>query len=398
MKPSLFAAGALGLAALVTGCGPSSKYLRGGGAIAPLEVDVVDWNPGKADVSHARAVADDGDDVVVFGDAGAQIFRGGALVATPAASAAFVDAAVIPALDGSGKWIVGVDASGRAYRVRGRTSLEPISDRFGLVGDHVGRVRALGGALIGFDDGGRLAIADEQRLAHFGLGGLRDLAGGGGYGAAIADGPDAPWIRLLDVRHGDDRTFALPDARFVALDDAGTLFAASSRGVWSLDGDRLRLRYASNDATLHGLVGSAVRAWAIDGDALATFEAGADGALTVRATTAAAAPADARLFGSASGDVWTVSSHGVARIRARRASQTASLWEHDVAPIFHRVCATCHEAGGDGGVELATESQWIGKRDVIRARVVDKRNMPPRGFSITDDERAAIARWLGDKK
>ena len=84
-----------------------------------------------------RAVADSGSDVVAFADGAATVLTGGRVVAVDRSVPRWVSAGTLPAADGSGTWIVGVDGDGRVRRLLGNSRLEPVSDRFGLAGEHV---------------------------------------------------------------------------------------------------------------------------------------------------------------------------------------------------------------------------------------------------------------------
>src|SRR5262249_31863105 len=97
-----------GLCSLLgVGCGASAP------PPAPLTVRAVEWTPSHADVGPVKAVADRANEIAVFGDRGATLIAAGAVAFTDRSVTRWATAATIPAADGSGAWIVGVDAQGK---------------------------------------------------------------------------------------------------------------------------------------------------------------------------------------------------------------------------------------------------------------------------------------------
>jgi uncharacterized membrane protein len=66
----------------------------------------------------------------------------------------------------------------------------------------------------------------------------------------------------------------------------------------------------------------------------------------------------------------------------------------DIKPLFQKHCSMCHLPGGS----LPNWENYptvLAKKDVIFARVVSGRSMPPQGMStITDEERELIGQWI----
>jgi mono/diheme cytochrome c family protein len=371
----------------VSGCaaGPSS---RAAGDFA-LQVRAVDWNPGRAPIAGVRAVADLGNDVVAFADGAATVLSGGRVVAVDHAVATWVSAGTLPAADGSGTWIIGVDGEGRVRRLLGKATLEPVSDRFGLADAHVLAVASLGGASAAFRLKEQLAVADGAQVTRYATGPVASFAGGGGR-AVLGGDP----LRVLDVVSKRVSAFAIPKGSrmarpaFVTVTPRGKLFVATKAAIWSEDdrGD-LALCFRSPDEAIHGLVASADRVWFADGTELGVIDNG-----RVRLTSGANVSAAAELAGSPSGDVWTLTAGALARYEAPLAG--VADWNQTVAPVFQRVCSSCHTAGGEAGVSLATEEAWEKRRDKIVRRVFVDRDMPPPPRALTDAERAAIRVWL----
>jgi cytochrome c5 len=366
----------------LAGCAASAGSRTG---VTPLELRAVDWNPGRAPIVGVRAVADSGSDVVAFADGAATVLSGGRVVAVDRSVARWVSAGTLPAADGSGTWIVGVDGDGRVRRLFGKSALEPVSERFGLTGDHVVGVASLGGAVAGFRLPDGIAVADGTAVTRYATGPLSAFTGGGGR-AAIGGDP----LRVFDVAKKSVSAYAVPDrASFVAVTPAGRLFVATPDAIWAEDerGD-LALRFEAAGMTIHGLAAAADRIWFADGPELGVIE-GAQ----VRKTKGAKVSPAAELSGSPSGDVWTLTGGALARFAV--AGVGGPPWDATVAPVFRRACEGCHRAGGEAGIALGTREAWEKRRDKIRARVLVDRTMPPPGGRpLADADRDAIRAWL----
>jgi mono/diheme cytochrome c family protein len=175
---------------------------------------------------------------------------------------------------------------------------------------------------------------------------------------------------------------------FVAVTAGGKIFVASKRAIWAEDahGD-LALRFRSKADAIHGLVASGDRIWFADGAELGVIEDG-----RVRETSGANVSPDAEIVGSPSGDVWTLTGGALARYETPNAA--SADWNETVAPVLHRVCETCHRAGGEAGVSLATEESWEKRRETIRRRVLVDRDMPPPPRTLSEADRGAIRAWI----
>lgn len=380
---------ALGLGLSLAGCA-ASPLSRAGGGVGLLHVRAVDWNPGRATIEGVRAVADAGGDAVAFADGAATVLSGGRVVAVDCSVPRWVSAGTLPAADGSGTWIVGVDGDGRVRRLFGKSALEPVSDRFGLGANHVVGVASLGGAVAGFRLQDEIAVADGAGVTRYATGALASFAGGGGR-AALGGDP----LRVFDVARKQVSAFAVPEASssagpgraaFVAVTPAGKLFVATPEVIWGEDerGD-LRVRFEAPGMTIHGLAAAGSRVWFAEGAELGVIEDG-----RVRETRGARMSPAATLAGSPSGDVWTLTGGALARY----AVAADADWDELVAPVFHRACEGCHRPGGEAGVVLATREAWEKRRRLIQKRVVADRDMPPPGKALTEADRAAIRAWI----
>ena len=377
----------LGLA----GCA-ASPLSRAGGGVGVLHVRAVDWNPGHAPIEGVRAVADAGGDVVAFADGAATVLSGGKVVAVDRSVPRWVSAGTLPAADGSGTWIVGVDGDGRVRRLFGKSSLELVSDRFGLGADHVVGVASLGGAVSGFRLQDEIAVADGAGVTRYATGPLASFTGGGGR-AVLSGDP----LRLFEVEGKRVSAFAVPDlssaagpgrAAFVAVSSAGKLFVATPEVIWGEDerGD-LRVRFEAPGMTIHGLAAAGDRIWFAEGAELGVVEGG-----RVLETQGARVSPAATLSGSPSGDVWTLTGGALARY----AVAADADWDELVSPVFHRVCEGCHRPGGEAGVVLATREAWEKRRPLIQRRVLVDWDMPCRRGERPQRgvDRAAIRAWV----
>jgi hypothetical protein len=378
------------LALGVAGCG-ASPYSRAGGGVGPLAAHQVDWNPGHQSIVGVRAVADAGNDVVAFADGAATVLSGGRVVAVDASVPRWISAGTLPAADGSGTWIVGVDGDGHVRRLLAKRTLELVSDRFGLSEACVSEVATLGPGSSGFRLHDQIAVADGAHVTRYATGPLATLVGGGGRAGFGGDR-----LRVLDVASKGVSAYAVPEAAvgakgpaaFVAMTARGRLFVASLDAIWAEDerGD-LRLRFRAAGKALHGLVASGDRVWFADGAELGVIEGG-----RVRETSGAGVNPAATLVGSPSGDVWTLTAGTLARWAAP--SEHGPDWATTVAPVFQRACETCHRVGGEAGVSLATQEAWERRSDRIRRRVFVDGDMPPPGHPLSDADRAALRAWL----
>jgi len=86
-------------------------------------------------------------------------------------------------------------------------------------------------------------------------------------------------------------------------------------------------------------------------------------------------------------------------IPLKRAPETERGWATDIAPIYAANCSasTCHHPGSTSPPDLSTFDAWKKHSDVIRARVVEARTMPPVGKvepDFGDDDISIIDEWI----
>ncbi|WP_437673985.1 c-type cytochrome [Sorangium sp. So ce131] len=401
-----------GLAALALA--PAGCAAEAAAPLGQLAVRPVAWPAAGAELGPVRAVADAGDRVVLFHDGAAAIFVNGALARVDRAPRRWVDAATLPAPDGSGTWIVGVDSQGQLLRLRGQGSFEPVSDRYGLERAALRAARDLGGGGAAFALDGEIAVADGAVVTRYATGPLAAFAAGGGRVAFVADGLHTLDAATRVVRryslHADAAGPSGPGgaAPLLAVTGAGALLAATPAALYEADGAgvlHVRLRAS---AALHGLAVSGERVWFADGGELGALDE--DGA---RATRGARLPRDGRLIGSPSGDVWLLAAGALRRFAAAQGADAAGgagvdaarravaggapAWD-DLEPVFARACARCHGPRGEGGVDLSTRAAWTALRDAIGRRVIDERTMPPPGHPLSEADRARIRAFVESER
>jgi hypothetical protein len=380
------AGAALALGSLVNGCGPA-PHTRAAGALTPLSVRPVNWNPGGASIGPVRAVADAGNVVAVFGDSTATVLSSGAAVATDTRVTGWLSAQTIAGADGSSRWIVGVNGQGHLYYLRGLSSFDDVSARYGLDGRKLLGAAMLDASHVGFLLDGEVAVADGHRVTRYTTGPLSDLEGGGGVGAGVSK--DA--IVSFDAASLKARTFPLPDVTRVAVGVDGRLYAITPRAVYASGADgKLALVYSADGDTVHGLAASGAHVWFADGRELGVV----DGDHVAETTGAGLAP-DAVLAPSSSGDVWVLAGGKLQRFsRVDPEPALAVTWNTTLSPIFAKVCSSCHQPNGSSGTDLSTAEAWESERQAIRDRVVVARNMPPEGHPLSDADRHAIEAWV----
>ena len=392
-------------ALLLSACGGGSAYTRDG-AVQRLTTRAVEWNPTHADVGRVAAVADRGTDVVVFADGAATVMESGAVSLVDRSVSKWTGAATIPAADGGVPWIVGLDERGHVRRLRARAGFEDVSARWGLENARVIGAVGLGGRGAAFlFDGGMAVAGGEGKVLRLGGVPISVLAGGGGVGAGISNGD----VLRVDPASLATKSFALGGAIATAVDDAGHLYAATPDAVYAEnDKGELALRFKATMGPIHGLVASHGRVWFAEGAELGAIEAG-----QVVATTGAKMPASGKLFASTSGDVWIVDGGKLQRIArdvttagggagagAGIGAPPSSLnaddtWRAQIQPVFARACAACHLPGGVAGVDLSTSAAWTKHKADVKERVLDTRDMPPKGHGLADADLAVIRAWLG---
>lgn len=342
-----------------------------------------------------RAIADAGDPYVVFTDHGATVFSD-ANVTTSPRTASWVQAALVPAADQSGPWIVGIDADGGMHRLRARQAFEPVSARYGLAGTRVRAAGGAGGAALFAVDGG-FVVSDGEKILRYPLESpILDLAAGPDELAFVTRGR----VVVIRLKPFESRSFEV-EARAIAIDRRGRLAVETDRAVYLSDahGD-LALVYGGS--ALHGLATSADRLYFADERQLFVLE-GAE----VKLASQVSVSLDARLVGSPSGDVWALSASGALRRFASGAGNASRqplapgsrsaepiTYARDIGPLVARVCAPCHAESGSTGIVLTTEAGLRTRRDLVRQRVLEDRDMPPRTHPLAEADRATFAAWL----
>jgi hypothetical protein len=333
----------------------------------------------------AAAVVDLADELVVFGDRGAAVFQGGAVVSGDPSVVQWEGAAALPAADGPGTWAVGIASDGQLWRVTRAGKLEAISDRFGLAREKVLGAAAAGGRSAGFALESGLAVSDGSTVRRYDVHPPR-LAGGAGA-LAWAEGDE---VRRLEVATGALTRWRLPGARAVALAQDGRLAVLTEHELWAgPPNGELTLAYRTP-----ALLGAAVACegwfWFLEGGALGLLAGD-----SVARTASPLGAAGAALAPASGGGVWILSG-GAAQKWSEGGGEVAA-WQRSVQPAYARLCASCHQAGG-ALLPLASAPAWRGEADAIRARVFRGGGggaMPPAGSpQPTEEELQKLRCWL----
>ena len=304
---------------------------------------------------------------VLFGAAGATVFRGGMPVSNDSSIAQWSGAASLPAADGNGTWAVGIALDGQLWRVTGTGQLDAISDRFGLASDKVLSAAAAGGRAAGFALESGLAVSDGAALRRYDAHPER-LAGAGGA-LAWVEGDE---VCRLVIATGALTRWHLSGALAVTIAQDGRLAVATAHELWvgPPGGDLARVYRTT--AALGALAASENRFWFLQDGELGSLDGDA-----VAHTAAPVADAGASLAPAVGGGVWTVSS--AAPQKWSQGVDELAVWQKSVQPVFARVCATCHQAGGAAS-PLASLQAWKDNKAAIRARVLEGSGggpMPP---------------------
>jgi hypothetical protein len=349
----------------------------------PLSIAEVAWNPSKFDVGRIEAVTEDDTDVIVFGTKGAAVFAGGAIAAVDNSVTAWRAASLLPAAEGAGLWPAGVDMSGRVHRVRARSTLEAISDRYGLAQDAAKSALALGESWAAFVLDASIAVADGRSVVRYDVEATNGASGGAKRVAAIgASGR----VLVLDVAKETLTTFTVPGAIATAIDAQGGVYVATADAIYEQGGDGPAVVHRAEGARLHGLVASGDRIWFGEGTKL--------GALAGRAVSLSQAEIlanDATLLTSPSGAVWSLSNGALARFEVP-ATGDEGVWQATVRPIYAHTCSACHARHGTAGIDLSTYDAWVQRRARIYDRVVVRKDMP-QGGTLPDADVGAVAAW-----
>jgi hypothetical protein len=182
----------------------------------------------------------------------------------------------------------------------------------------------------------------------------------------------------------------LPGVAHAALGADARLYASTARAIYvAAPRKELSLTYDSQSSNVRDLVTARDTVWFADGRELGIAQND-----HVLETSDHPITVDTKLAPTASGDVWAISNGALRRFsRGSWSPDRADLWASNIAPIFARACAGCHEPGGVSGVDLSNADAWAAERAEIHERVVETQTMPPQGHDLAAADRAAIDGW-----
>lgn len=378
----------LGLGVLVLGACPQDPPVEGQLPVGSIELLAIDWMSAPAKLGAVAAVAEAGDDLALYTDAGVAVYSSGTSLGSDNSIHLWRAAAAVPALGFSGTWLLAIDGEGRLHRLRNRTSLDEVTSLYGLGEKRAQELSPLGGELVAFSIDGKLAIADGKNLRQYELP-LRTLSGGNGRVATLGESE----VLVFDAQSALVTHHALPGAFATAFTADGMLWAASAEALYrERDGSLSSVFTPEDGQPITALMTSGNSLWLGLGDRLAVVRN--EQLLTGPAGTL---PAGARLLGSPSGDVFTLSGGQLQRV-GDPAGAGADLvyWQKQLFPVFERLCQGCHLAAGSAHVDLSGYSAWAARRAVISQRVLDRTPspMPPVGSgTLTEAELYAVKTW-----
>jgi hypothetical protein len=394
------------------GCGGNDGMTGPQLPASPFELLRIDWSealPSMSGPGRVATLAESGDHVAVYSDLGIFLWSSGSTAGTDVSIRAWRSAAAVPALGLPGEWLVGIDDQGHIYRLRSGATfgLEDVSSRYALSGKPVLEVADLGqreGSATSravFVVGDQVALSDGVTQKFFDLP-LRNIVAGYGRVAAL----EQSVVRLWDPQTGTLRRMELTNSAKVV----GVAFAPDGL-LWVASPDTLYVERDSALAIAHRF-GPTQQVTAIAGSSRGVWVGIADsevnsGQITLGLvrdwqlqlpTTPSALPADTRLLGSKSGDVWTLAADGVL---SRYGSESGggrdlALWREKLVPIFGKYCQSCHLQSGSAHIDMTTYSSWTRLRAQVMTRVVARTPtpMPPDGAGkLTEAELADVKAW-----
>lgn len=384
----------LALGLLASGCGdevtPPPTLPEG----EPFKLSELTWNGRKLDLGRITAVAEIYDDTLVLSDQGAQVLTSGVPLANDPGQKGWRAAAVVPAGDLSGSWAMAVDKDGAIRRLRNRSVMEDVSDRYGLAGTPVNDLAALGESGVAFALADKVAVADGQTVTRYD-GALQLLAGTAGRVAGAISGG----LRVLELGDKISRDYALGAVSGVVFDEGGKLVVATGDAVYR-EGERGALnRVHQSSEPLTALARSGGDLWLQMGGSLAMIR---DGKLRrAQAGDALSQVSGAvKLVPSVGGGLWVLKDGALRHLAEDNGGGAdEDLWRNNCLPLFTRLCATCHLPGGSSGIDLSTYRSWLPRRGLMNIRVIQGKPtpMPPAGAGeLTADEKTALTAWISN--
>jgi cytochrome c5 len=269
------------------------------------------------------------------------------------------------------------------HRVRARSTLEDVSDRYGLSDDAVQMAFALGGSLVAFVLDQSIAMADGKTVERYAVEATSGASGGVKRVAALGAGGR---VVVLDVEPETLTIFSVPSAMATAIDAEGHVFVQTAQSIHELRQDGPALVYRSTSANLHGFVTCGGRVWFGEGTKLGALEA-----RKVGISASDVISAEASLLTSPSGALWTISAGKLSRFEVP-ATGDEGVWQTTVRPIYAHTCSACHKRGGTANIDLSTYAAWAERRSRIYDRVVVRKDMP-QGGTLADADIEAIRAW-----
>ena len=375
------------LLVLLVACGGSAA---GGAESAQLT------NIGQISLPGEVGLVTLGDQQFVFDRDAVSVVKEGFIVAHAAAPRAdgavspWQAAAVLPGIDGTGAWVVGV-AGGKLWRVHVDGRLESVGGRLGVDDSPVVAIAGAGSTFAIGRVGGLVASRDGKHALRFVR---RDAPR-----VAAAVDEIAAWtsstVDVFGFASGVTTSYRVSGVTFVGFLDAlaehATLVVVARDSIYFVTHRTLERAPAPSPVTDPVIAGS--RLWFVSRGRLYAIDR--HGLMRARNL-----PDDTHhIYGTTSGDLWFAvqRSHPKLEHYALGHSVQDPAWQARIDPIFQRSCARCHRPGGSADLDLSTAAAWRDERSEIVQRVLVSRTMPPEGTVLSDADRATLAAWLTPK-
>lgn len=392
IRASFIAIGSLVLTAASLACSTGDPGEPGPKTTPEVVVEPVKIAADPAALGRVSGIAELPESFVVFGDRGAIVVQGGLPAASDDGVRVWSSAAAVAAADGSGRWAIGVDDKGRLLRLREDSRVEEVGTRYGLATGELAR------AIVKADELSFVIVLESAVVAvdtakgstkRFATGPLTSVSAAPGRVAGVSGAAAV----AIDLDAGKKSTFDVVGAIATAFDfDKHMLVLTEHRLLQEVPGKGdLRVMVDRPDVTLHGLASTPQSVWFGAGPDLWTLDSKSSTSNTRIARGITVDP-NALLAGSASGDVWVLGNQ-LGRVKLSSGGGKEAMWMTDVQPVYQTVCVSCHAPGGSAGIDLSTYGRWVERKALIRERVVDMKNMPPKPRELTPEQITAIQRW-----
>ncbi len=313
------------------------------------------------------------------------LIAGGVVANRTSEGKACESGARVPASEGTGQWDI-VVAGGSILRLGDDGTTEAVSERYGLEAKKVTRVVSIDADQFAFQYDTGFAIVNKGEARQFAQAGLTSIAAANGKFGYLTN--DA--ARVLDTKTNGLSAYPVADAKGISFDASNRLVVTTAAAIYREDGDSL-VPLADGQTYLSAPASAGGKVWIIEGAELILLEDD-----HVFKTSGLALSAGATIFGSSTGDVWLSRPSGVARLRhGASGNALEQKWQTDVQPIYASVCSACHGPTGSAQIDLSNYNSWVSRKAALNDRIVVKGDMPPKGVTLSAEDRAKLSAFIG---